>query len=309
MRLSSTVKLRSPPRLELDRHLGVENMNALFVTHAGLMKRKLLLVRFLIGALVTFCMCDTAYNGKAEEVKDFGRDRLNTSPRHADWVDIKSGERAIKAFVVYPERKDKAPAVIVITEIFGLTDWVRSLCDELAENGVIAIASDLHGQKFEDLDAARKATSELPKEQVKSDLDATADYALTKIPSCNGTLAVCGFCWGGGVTFAYANENPKLKAAYSFYGVAADSPDKVKNIACPVYGFYAENDERVDATIPKAEELMKAAGKTYEPVIYKGAGHGFMRMGEPTNPAVREADRKARDQAWERWKTLLKQLP
>jgi carboxymethylenebutenolidase len=90
--------------------------------------------------------------------------------------------------------------------------------------------------------------------------------------------------------------------------VAADSPDKVKNIACPVFGFYAENDERVDATIPKAEELMKAAGKKYEPVIYKGAGHGFMRLGEPTNPAVRETDRKARDEAWERWKKLLKQL-
>src|SRR5881392_3555893 len=115
----------------------------------------------------------------AEEVKDFGRDRLNTSPRHADWVDIKSGARAIKAFVVYPERKDKAPAVLVVTEIFGLTDWVRSLCDQLAENGVITIAPDLHsGQKFEDLDAARKATSALPKEQVKADLDATANYAL-----------------------------------------------------------------------------------------------------------------------------------
>ena len=246
----------------------------------------------------------------AEEVKDFGRDRLNSSPRHADWLDIKRGDRTIKAFVAYPERKDKAPAVLVISEIFGLTDWVRSLCDELAENGVIAMAPDLlSGQKFEDVDAARKAISALPQEQVKADLDATSNYALTKVPACSGTLAVCGFCWGGGVTFAYANENPKLKAAYSFYGVAADSSDKVKNIACPVYGFYAENDERVNATIPKAEELMKAAGKTYEPIIYKGAGHGFMRSGEPTNPAVREADRKARDEAWARWKTLLKQLP
>ena len=259
-----------------------------------------------IGASIAFLMCDAGC--LAEEVKDFGRDRLNNSPRHADWVDIKSGDRTIKAFVVYPERKDKAPAVIVITEIFGLTDWVRSLCDQLAENGVIAITPDMHGKKFEDPDAARKATSELKTEQIKADLDATADYTLTKIPSCNGTLAVCGLCCGGGVTFAYANENPKLKAAYSFYGVAADSPDKVKNIACPVYGFYAENDERVDATIPKAEELMKAIGKKYVPVIYKGAGHGFMRMGEPNNPQMREADRKARDEAWERWKKLLKQL-
>src|SRR5881396_958643 len=113
----------------------------------------------------------------AQEYKDFGRDRLNSSPRHAEWVDIKMGDRTIKAFVVYPERKDKAPAVLVVQEIFGLTDWVRSLCDELAENGVIAIAPDLHGgQQFEDLDAARKATSALPKEQVKADLDATSEY-------------------------------------------------------------------------------------------------------------------------------------
>src|ERR687887_2019656 len=175
----------------------------------------------------------------AEVVKDFGRDRLNISPRHGDWVDIKSGARTLKAFVVYPERKDKAPAVMVVSEIFGLTDWVRSLCDELAENGVIAIAPDLHGgQKFEDLDAARKATYALPKEQVKADLDATAEYVLTKIPSCNGVLAICGFCWGGGVTFAYANENSKLKAAYSLYGTAPDEASKVANIACPVYGFY-----------------------------------------------------------------------
>src|SRR2546430_13612695 len=124
----------------------------------------------------------------AEEIKDFGRDRLNNSPRHADWVDIKSGDRTIKAFIVYPESKNKTAAVLVVSEIFGLTDWVRSLCDELAENGVIAIAPDLHsGQKVEDLDGARKATSALPKEQVKGDLNATTDYAL-KIPACNGTL-------------------------------------------------------------------------------------------------------------------------
>src|SRR5262245_6149603 len=114
-------------------------------------------MKHLVSALVLLASSALA----AEEIKDFGRDGLNNSPRHADWVDIKSGDRSIKAFVVFPERKDKAPAVLVVTEIFGLTDWVRSLCDQLAENGVIAIAPDLHGQKFEDLDAARKATSEL----------------------------------------------------------------------------------------------------------------------------------------------------
>ena len=238
--------------------------------------------------------------------QDWAKERLLKSPRHGEWVDIKSGERMIKAFVVYPERKDKAPVVLVIHEIFGLTDWVRGLCDQLAENGVIAIAPDLlSGQTFADVDGARKAISELPKEQVSTDLDAASEYAL-KIPAANGTLAECGFCWGGGWAFAYANENPKLKAAYSFYGTAPDEASKVANISCPVYGFYGENDERVVATIPKAEELMKAAGKKYEPVIYKGATHGFMRQGEMPN--AHEANKKARQDAWARWKTLLKKL-
>src|SRR3979409_867308 len=120
----------------------------------------------------------------AEEIKDFGRERLNSSTRHGEWVDIKSGDRTIKAFVVYPERKDKAPVVLVIHEIFGLTDWVRSLCDQLGESGVIAIAPDLlSGQTYADVDGARKAISALPKEQVQADLDATSEYALTKIPA------------------------------------------------------------------------------------------------------------------------------
>ena len=156
------------------------------------------------------------------------------------------------------------------------------------------------------LTSARKAISGLQKEQVTADLNATSEYALTKIPAANGTLAVCGFCWGGGWTFSYASMNPKLKAAYSFYGVAVDNADDATKVACPVYGFYAENDARVDAMIPKAEELMKAAGKKYEPVIYKGAGHGFMREGEM--PDANEANKKARDDGWARWKTLLKQL-
>ena len=262
------------------------------------MRRLLILASFLIAGTVT-----------SQEVKDFGKERLNSSPRHGEWVDIKSGDRTLKAFVVYPESKDKAPVVLVIHEIFGLTDWVRMLCDELAEAGVIAIAPDLlSGQKYEDVDGARKAISALTKDQVKADLDATSDYALTRIPAANGNLGVCGFCWGGGWAFAYAVMNPKLKASYSFYGTAIDNPEDAAKVACPVYGFYAENDERVNSTISKAEQLMKAAGKKYEPVIYKGAGHGFMRSGEPTNPDVREGDKKARAEAWARWKKLLGEL-
>src|SRR2546430_5764248 len=147
----------------------------------------------------------------AQEFKDFGRERLNSSPRHGEWVDIKSGERTIKAFVVYPERKEKTPVVLVVHEIFGLTDWVRGICDQLAENGVIAIAPDLlSGQTYSDVDGARKAISALTPEQIKADLDTAADYAL-KIPACNGTLAVCGFCRGGGWAFTLPNMNSQLE--------------------------------------------------------------------------------------------------
>jgi carboxymethylenebutenolidase len=164
----------------------------------------------------------------------------------------------------------------------------------------------LSGQTFSDVDGARKAISELSKEQVTADLNATSDYAL-KIPAANGTLAECGFCWGGGWAFAYANENPKLKAAYSFYGTAPGEAGDIAKISCPIYGFYAEKDARVGATIPKAEELMKTAAKKYEPVTYKDATHGFMREGEM--PDGSEANKKARQDAWARWKKLLAELP
>ena len=238
--------------------------------------------------------------------QDWAKERLVKSPRHGEWVDLKSGDRTIKAFVVYPERKDKAPVVLVIHEIFGLSDWVRGVCDQLAENGVIAIAPDLlSGQTFSDVDGARKAISALPKEQIFADLNATSDYAL-KIPAGNGTLAVCGFCWGGGTTFAYANLNPKLKAAYVFYGTGPEKAEDVNGIHCPVYGFYAEADARVTSTVVKSIELMKPAGKIFEPVTYSSASHGFMREGEA--PGAFEANRKAHDDAWTRWKSLLEKL-
>ncbi|MDQ6654701.1 MAG: dienelactone hydrolase family protein [Verrucomicrobiota bacterium] len=242
--------------------------------------------------------------------QDWAKPRLNNSPRHGEWVEYPSSDHTLKAFVVYPERKEKAPVVVIIHEIFGLTDWVRGVCDQLAENGVIAIAPDLlSGQTFADVDGARKAISALKKDQVIADLNATVDYAA-KIPAGNGKLALAGFCWGGGWTFSYAGINPKFAAAYSFYGPTEDDPAYVKAIACPVYGFYGEKDERVNATIPGGQERMKAAGKIYEPVIYKGAGHGFMREGEApesTDPN-HAANKQARDDAWARWKTLLKQL-
>src|SRR5712691_2277870 len=155
--------------------------------------RNLLLFLFMKRVAVAIAALVLVQSLSAQEFKDCGKERLNSSPRHGEWVDIKSGNRTIKAFIVYPESKNKTPVVLVIHEIFGLTDWVRGVCDQLAENGVIAIAPDLlSGQTYSDIDGARKAISGLTPEQIKTDLDATSDYAL-KIPAGNGTLAVCGF--------------------------------------------------------------------------------------------------------------------
>lgn len=246
--------------------------------------------------------------------QDWAKARLEKSPRHGEWVTVKHDNREVKCFITYPEVKDKATAVIVIHEIFGLSDWVRGVTDQLAEAGYIAIAPDLLSgtapggggtAELGGMDNVRKAIMSLPADQITADLNAVADY-VKKLPSCNGKLAVAGFCWGGSQTFRYATNNKDLKAAFAFYGTAPESTADLARINCPVYGFYGENDNRVDATIPKTTEAMKKEGKKYEPVTYSGAGHGFMRGGE--DPAGNAANKKAREDAWKRLKDHLKKI-
>jgi carboxymethylenebutenolidase len=250
----------------------------------------------------------------AAPAQEWARVRLEKSPRHGEWVKVRQGKRDVQSFLVFPEVKDKAAAVVVIHEIFGLTDWVRGVADQLAEAGYIAIAPDLlsgsgpNGGGTSELggaDAVRKAITSLPADQVTADLNAVAEY-VAKLPACNGKVAVAGFCWGGGQAFRYATNNKRLKAAFVFYGTGPDQEVAVARIDCPVYGFYGGNDARVNATIPKSTELMTKAAKSYEPVTYEGAGHGFMRAGEA--PDAGEANKKARDGAWKRWKELLKKI-
>jgi carboxymethylenebutenolidase len=243
--------------------------------------------------------------------QDWAKDRLESSPRHLEYVKVKHGDREVNCFVAYPEVRDKATAVLVIHEIFGLTDWARGVVDQLAEAGYIAIAPDLlsgmapKGGGTEELgsgDAVRKVIVGLPPDQITADLNAVANY-VTKLPAANGKLTVCGFCWGGGQAFRYAANNKDLKASFVFYG---SGPEEVEAIACPVYGFYGGNDARINSTIPRSAELMKKAGKTYEPVTYEGAGHGFMRAGEA--PDANPENKKARAEAWQRWKGILEKL-
>jgi carboxymethylenebutenolidase len=243
------------------------------------------------------------------QAQDWAKTRLESSPRHHEYVSLKHGDRTVQAFLVYPEVKTKAPAVILIHEIFGLSDWAKEMADELAAKGFIVIAPDLlsgfgpnggGSSEFPDQDAAVKAVSGLNPDTVMADLDAAADYGK-HLPAANGEIAVTGFCWGGGKSFAFAAHRKDLSAAFVFYGTA---PADVTPITAPVYGFYAGNDARVDATIPATTASMKAAAKKYEPVTYEGAGHGFMRAGEdPTNTVP--GNKTAREQGFARLVKLL----
>ena len=264
-------------------------------------------------AVLAFLSCTFSALTPAR-AQEWAKQRLEKSPRHQEWVDIKYGNRTVHAFVVYPEVKSKAPAVLVIHEIFGLTDWAREVTDEVAAAGYVAIAPDLlsgfgpkggGSSEFSGDDDRVKAVSQLNPDVITADLNATADY-VKKLPAVNGKLAVAGFCWGGGQSFRFATNRHDLSAAFVFYG---QTPKDLSAITAPVYGFYGGNDARITATVPATTAAMKAAGKKYDPVIYEGAGHGFMRAGEdPTRTEGNEANIKAREEAWVRWKKLLKEM-
>ena len=250
--------------------------------------------------------------GISLHAQDWAKARLEASPRHREYVAIKHDNRTVQTLVVYPEVSAKAPVVILIHEIFGLSDWAKEMADELAGEGFIVIAPDLisgsgpKGGGSDELtrqDDRVKAVSALDAAQVTADLDAVADYGK-HLPAANGTLAVVGFCWGGGKSFAFAAHRHDLAAAFVFYG---PGPADVSSITAPVYGFYAGNDARIGATVPGTVEAMKAAGKTFEPVTYDGAGHGFMRAGvDPTNTVP--GNKTAREQGYARLLKLLKGL-
>lgn len=241
-------------------------------------------------------------------------DRLSNSPRHQEWVEVKNGNKTIHTFVVYPQTTDKRPVVILIHENKGLNDWARSMADQVAEAGYIAVAPDMLSEfsadkeqtsDFATPDEATKAIGQLKPENVKADLLAVAEWTKT-IPASNGKLASAGFCWGGARSFEFATISKDLDAALVFYGTGPTDANAYKTIATPVFGFYGGADERVNATIENSKQAMTAAGKTYDPVIYKSAGHAFMRLGEDPNGEA--ANVAARTAAWERMKEILDDL-
>jgi len=238
--------------------------------------------------------------------------RSEKSRHIRQYVTLKHESRAIKALVVLPKAKNKTSVVILVHEIYGLSDWAKEMADELADEGFIVVAPDLlsgHGPSgggysdFGGQDDRMRAVSGLDPDGVLADLDAAADFGK-KLPMANGKIAVVGFSWGGWKSFAFATHRKDLKAVFVFYGTG---PEDVTAITAPVYGFYAGDDGGVDVTIPATVDAMKAANKIYEPVTYEGAEHGFMRLGEDRNNKV-PANKIAHDQAFARLVKLLREM-
>ena len=231
--------------------------------------------------------------------------RLTSSPRHAEWVTVPSPTGApgdsVRAWLVYPERRTNAPVVVVIHEIFGLTPWIRSVADQLAADGFIAIAPDLlTGRVPTNVTnlpdsateaAARAAIQGLNRDVVQQQLGAVARYAMA-LPAATRKYGVVGFCWGGSTSFAHAVAAPTLGASVVYYGGSPPSA-QLASVRAPVLGLYGGNDQRVNATIPAADSAMKAMGKTYVTHIDPGAGHGFLRQQTGANGANLEATRQA----------------
>jgi carboxymethylenebutenolidase len=238
------------------------------------------------------------------------RARLNASPRHGEWVTYTSeGGDRVEAWVVFPERNDAAPVVVVIHENRGLNDWARAVADQFAAEGFIAIAPDFlsgkapggAGTRAVDPDGARDLIRTLEPGEIFRRLRGAVQYA-TALPSATKNYGVVGYCWGGAISFSYATQDPNLDAAVVFYGTSP-ATESLRNIQAPVLGLYGGADNRVNATIPEAEAEMKRLGKSYEIEIYDGAGHAFLRGQDGQNGANMAATKKS----WPRVVSFLKQ--
>ena len=237
---------------------------------------------------------------------------LDASPRHGEFVDVKnpSGGTPIRTWVVYPERKDKAGVVIVIHEVYGLSDWIRSVADALAREGFIAVAPDLISgfgpggggtESAASRDDVVKLVRGISPEDANARLDAVRAWSIG-LPAANGRTATIGFCWGGARSFSYAAAQPALDAAVVYYGTSPETAELAK-VRAPVVGLYGGDDARVNATIPAAETEMKRLGKVYEPNVYEGAGHGFLRQQDDKEGA----NLRATEQAWPRTVAFLRE--
>ncbi len=266
-----------------------------------------LFLAILIGAPGPYRLAAQDLPAGAEETLE----RLNSSPRHGEWVTVPAGGGdEVNAWVVYPERSDPAPVILVIHEIFGLTDWVRAVADQLAAAGFVAIAPDLltgkgpggGGSESVDQQGGVALVRELDRREVNRRLQAAAEYA-TALPASTDAVASIGFCWGGGTSFTLATVWSDLDAAVVYYGTSP-TDEEVRRVGVPILGLYGEDDARVNATIDPARAVIDSRGGRYEVEIYNRAGHGFLRQQDGREGA----NLMASESAWPRTLAFFREI-
>jgi carboxymethylenebutenolidase len=229
--------------------------------------------------------------------------RIGASPRHGEWAMIAAngvgGADSVRAWVVYPERRDKAPVVLVIHEIFGLTPWIRSVADQLAADGFIAVAPDLlsgkrpAGYLDDKPDTARAIISTLRPADVQAHLDLVARWGMA-LPAAQQRYGIVGFCWGGSAVWNHAvHAGARLGAGVVYYGTSPTADVIAASVKTPILGLYGSNDARVNATIPRADSAMRQVGRPFPHQVYEGAGHGFLRQQDGQDGANLAATRDA----------------
>lgn len=260
----------------------------------------------IIGAFVLLLACGctstapvAGQNGLPPDAES-ALERLNSSPRHAEWAVVRTGDGdSVRVFVVYPETSQPAPVVLVAHEIYGLTSWVRGVADQLAADGFIAIAPDLLTMKDVPVGEDGEPDRQQATQQIRSldvtgvhrQLSAVAEWGMA-LPAATDSYGIVGYCWGGSTSFRHAVESDDVDAAVVYYGSSPDTT-LLGRIAAPVLGLYGGDDERVNATIPAAKRALDALGRTYDVHIFEGAGHGFLRQQNGRDGANMEATRQA----------------
>lgn len=223
---------------------------------------------------------------------------LDAVTTHGEWVTFANADGdSVSAYVAYPEREGKAPALIIVHEIFGLSEWEPTVADRFAAKGYVAIVPDLLSARYGSTramgDSARRLVGTLSAGDVDRDLDATYAYVNALPATETGNVGIIGFCWGGGTVWTYASHNPDLRAAVVCYGPLADT-SMLRTVKAPVLGVYGQNDGRVTNSLPDIVRQMEAMGKPFAADSYAGTGHGFLRPGR-RGSGTAEADRAWRD--------------